>query len=224
MKQVPGNPKAATPHQRTHRAPRQSRAHASTEALLDAGLECLERQGPSGLSVAQVATQAGSSVGSFYFRFQDKETFVRAVLQRGAARIAAEVEAMIEHAEASHATPAELIGAFASLSLIVLERHRHMFAMFIRRGLDNEEAWEGVARFGPQVLDRLVQALARYPEMAKIPDWQQKVRFSVHAARAAVVARYYNPHAPLPKDRRELAYCMRRLVLRYVGLPDAADA
>ena len=86
-------------------------------------------------------------------------------------------------------------------------------------------AWgEGASRFGPQVLDRLVQALARYRELAKIPDWQQKVRFSVHAARAAVVARYYNPHAPLPKDRRELAYCMRRLVPRYVGLPEAAGS
>ena len=59
----------------------QRRAHATRDALLAAGRQLLTRHDVESLAIADIAGACGLSVGSFYGRFRDKETFF-AVLQQ----------------------------------------------------------------------------------------------------------------------------------------------
>ena len=59
------------------RRPKQARSRATEDALLDAGLACIEAVGIEATSMALVAERAGASIGALYFRFGDKERFVR---------------------------------------------------------------------------------------------------------------------------------------------------
>ena len=68
---------------RVHRQALQARSQATETALLDAGLDLLQTQGFEGLSMQAVAERAGASIGALYFRFGDREGFVRAMLARG---------------------------------------------------------------------------------------------------------------------------------------------
>lgn len=52
------------------------------QLLLDAGLELLPQTGCAGLSVRKLADHAGVNLGMFHYHFKNKDTFVRAVLQR----------------------------------------------------------------------------------------------------------------------------------------------
>lgn len=52
------------------------------QLLLDAGLELLPQTGCAGLSVRKLAEHAGVNLGMFHYHFKNKDTFIRAVLQR----------------------------------------------------------------------------------------------------------------------------------------------
>ena len=52
------------------------------QRLLDAGLELLPETGCAGLSVRRLTEHAGVNLGMFHYHFKNKDTFVRAVLQR----------------------------------------------------------------------------------------------------------------------------------------------
>ena len=53
--------------------PKQSRSARTLERIVDASLELLATEGPSGLTVHAVVEKADSSVGSFYARFKGKD-------------------------------------------------------------------------------------------------------------------------------------------------------
>lgn len=59
--------------------PRQARAHATVEAILEATSQVLVDQGYARLTTTRVAERAGVSVGSLYQYFDDKADLVRAV-------------------------------------------------------------------------------------------------------------------------------------------------
>lgn len=52
------------------------------QLLLDAGLALLPQTGCAGLSVRRLVEHAGVNLGMFHYHFKNKDTFIRAVLQR----------------------------------------------------------------------------------------------------------------------------------------------
>ena len=64
----------------TLKPPQQNRSRKAANALLQAGRQGIETRGIAGLSMADVAAEAGASVGSLYFRFGNKSQFVGAAL------------------------------------------------------------------------------------------------------------------------------------------------
>lgn len=70
--------KATAPRKR----PRQERSRALVEAILDAAARLLVRDGYEGTTTNRIAEIAGVSVGSLYQYFPNKESIVRALLER----------------------------------------------------------------------------------------------------------------------------------------------
>ncbi len=64
------------------RPPRQARSQATLDRLLDAAEDLLNEKGWEDTGVAEVARRAGSSVGSFYARFHDKDAMLNALHER----------------------------------------------------------------------------------------------------------------------------------------------
>lgn len=53
--------------------PKQNRSRRTLERIVQASLAILEEEGPESLTVHRIVERAGSSVGSFYARFQGKD-------------------------------------------------------------------------------------------------------------------------------------------------------
>ena len=212
-----------------HRRARQARSQATEAALLDAGLAHFAAQGFEGLSMQAVAERAGTSIGALYFRFGDRERFVQAVLARGFDRIRADTEQLLAKVTAAHASPQAVIRAFVDLAVRVQQNSHGVFRAVLRRALVDPAAWEPVGRLANDATRRLIAALAQYPEVTALPDWEQRVMFAVFAARGAHFNGMYNAQAPLPRTHDALVDVLHDLVLRHIGLPalpmtDAADA
>ncbi|MEM7138370.1 MAG: TetR/AcrR family transcriptional regulator [Myxococcota bacterium] len=68
------------------KAPRQARARATVEVLLEATAQVLVERGYAGLTTTRIAERAGVSVGTLYQYFEGKAELVRTVHQRQVAR------------------------------------------------------------------------------------------------------------------------------------------
>lgn len=66
----------------TVRPPQQRRSRESYERVLDAAYRLLEENGFEGVTVQEVATRSGVSIGAIYERFGNKETLLRSVHAR----------------------------------------------------------------------------------------------------------------------------------------------
>jgi len=89
--------KAAT---ELRKAPRQERAGATFEAILEAAARILSEQGPRRLTTNRIARRAGVSVGSLYQYFPNKHAIVRALLEREILRAATLRPALLDDASA----------------------------------------------------------------------------------------------------------------------------
>lgn len=64
------------------KAPKQPRSQRTLERLARAGLDLLRSEGPASVTVQAVVARAGSSVGSFYARFDGKDDFLAYLRER----------------------------------------------------------------------------------------------------------------------------------------------
>jgi AcrR family transcriptional regulator len=68
--------------QKSHgRKIKQQRGHATYQALIETGFKLLEKKDLENISVAELAKEAGYSVGAFYARFHSKDEFFSALIQ-----------------------------------------------------------------------------------------------------------------------------------------------
>jgi len=64
------------------RPPQQERSRKTLERILDAAMEIIDENGVQAATVSAVVERAGSSVGSFYARFEGKEDLLRYLEER----------------------------------------------------------------------------------------------------------------------------------------------
>lgn len=81
--------------ERSRRNPKQARAQATVEAILDAAFQVLEARGAAGLTTNHVAERAGVSIGTLYQYFADKEAILAALGQRQAEAIRERITAIL---------------------------------------------------------------------------------------------------------------------------------
>src|SRR5580698_8674389 len=89
---------------KTHhrREPQQRRARETVEAILDAVVRILKREGVAAVTTNHVAEVAGVSIGSVYQYFPDKRAIFSALHQRHIQQIDRIVETtLVEHAASS---------------------------------------------------------------------------------------------------------------------------
>jgi AcrR family transcriptional regulator len=84
------------------RRPQQRRARQTVEAVLDAVIRLLKREGSRAITTNRIAEVAGVSIGSVYQYFPDKRAIFTALHQRHVEQIDRLIQnALVEHAESS---------------------------------------------------------------------------------------------------------------------------
>lgn len=137
---------------------KQARSRATRDALVRAGRTLCEIKDFDELSVAEIATAAGCSVGSFYSRFSDKDGFFRALVGDAELRDAADTGPTAPDPKQSiDALLAEVIAS----TLAGYRRRRGLIRAAIRRSMTEPALWEPYRRRGHDHADRLVARLQR---------------------------------------------------------------
>jgi AcrR family transcriptional regulator len=99
-------PKTAFLEFQARKTPQQSRSVATVEAIFEATIQVLLKDGPEALTTVHVARRAGVSVGTLYQYFPNKQALLLAVLERHMLRTITAVEATCAE---SHLQPLEVM-------------------------------------------------------------------------------------------------------------------
>jgi AcrR family transcriptional regulator len=93
--------KAKAKNSPVRREPKQRRARETVEAVLDAVVRILKRNGVEGVTTNRVAEVAGVSIGSVYQYFPDKRAIFTALHDRHVSQITSLIEStLVQHAAA----------------------------------------------------------------------------------------------------------------------------
>lgn len=152
---------------------KQARSRATRDALIGAGLRLVEERDFDALSIAEIAAAAGCSVGAFYFRFTDKDTYFRAL-------VAATVEDGAALFETLAATPPErVVARLVALTVQSYRRRRGLLRAAIRASMSDVTVWEPFKRRGHAIADAVVARLAR-PGTGQAGR-ERRIRFALQA-------------------------------------------
>jgi AcrR family transcriptional regulator len=193
--------------------PQQARSRATVDTILDAAARVLRKHGYDDATTNRIAEVAGVSVGSLYQYFPNKESLVRALIER---HDAAMWSVFTDHATAAigkpfgEAIPAVIDALFAS-HLVDPELHRVLHQQIPRVGaLAILEQTNVRCR---AVVENLLQA--RPDQHRRADDVATTALVVVEAVEALIHASLELPPARAKAVQRHAS----ELVLRYLGAP-----
>jgi AcrR family transcriptional regulator len=187
-----------------------------------AGRALLETRDIDAMSIAELARAIGMSVGSFYGRFKDKESFF-AVLQQ---QITAEWQVLAEGALAPPArgerAPAATVTALCGMVIGSCRRDAGFLRAALKHASTHPSSWTPIKAAGQVVTTAFVTALGSGLAHLRPADRHLRVRFAMQMIYGTAVNAVLNDPGPLllanPRLERELA----RVVCQYLGLPAPA--
>lgn len=210
---MPAGPRAKT----RLRTPRQARAIATRDAILEAAARILARGGWDALTTNAIAARAGVSIGSLYEYFPDKRAIADALLERhlaaGEETLRARAASLLHGVEARplREVVAALVDGFVALHAADPKLHRVLSSEVpLSKAVRARVAalTGGAAALVADVLRRHPQARAADPDLAG--------RLMVDAC-DALTHRWIVDAAGAPLPAHNLAAELTDLLVRYVA-------
>lgn len=115
--------------------PRQERSRVTVERLVRATEILLAERGPESLTVHDIVSRAGSSVGSFYARFEDRDAALRYVEERFWREAEARWDAYLAADRWSGRSPLEIVSRVIRDLVRVVMADRARFRAFLVQAL-----------------------------------------------------------------------------------------
>jgi AcrR family transcriptional regulator len=195
---------SSVPPLRWIKPPQQARSKKTLGRVLDAAEDVIRERGVAGLTVSEVVRRAGSSVGSFYARFADKEGLLATLHERTCDEALATAELALDPARWQAADIASIIEEVIRFTAVQCEeRLGIMLAFLALAASDVSYARRRAALEGKigAMLGRLLHG--RADEIAH-PDpllaASVIVRLVLATLESDTLARRLSSTAPAPKD------------------------
>jgi AcrR family transcriptional regulator len=199
--------------------PVQARSQQTLERLLDATEAILDERGLEGVTIAEVARRAGSSVGAFYSRFADKDALMRCVLQRFNDQAIATAQAILEPSRWQAIAAADALEMMIQFMLRILrERRALIWALTVGAATDPELVTLG-ERLHRAITDGMLRLIRERGHCVAHPEPATAVHMAVWLVLSAMEARALHGHQrEAALDDATVGRELAQMVIRYVGL------
>ncbi|MGO4326640.1 TetR/AcrR family transcriptional regulator [Cupriavidus sp. 2TAF22] len=201
--------------------PQQERSEATLKALLSAGRTLINEAGSlTGFSLADLTRAASTSVGAFYARFSDKETFCALVLEDTLAELRAALDFALATDAAWTTGPAAVIcGRVVGFYAGQLRRHRGLFAAYMRHGPAQNPLWQPIREANQRMLDTMVPRLARHIPPGRFARQEAETRIAIQLVVSALTSIVLHAPSGLDLDDPLLEHRLTGMLHRYLALP-----
>lgn len=196
--------------------------------MLQAGRELIEASGNlDDLSINDIVERAGTSIGAFYRRFDNKDAFFEVVQDRVMTEGLDYVRAILQRDTVWRSNDAgALSDAVVAFYVLVFRRNRGLYHASLLRSSQLKPSWDAAKEANREVLallvPRLVDALlaARGAPASQAAALDFEVRASVQMINGLLVNIILNDPGPLSLASRRLRPWLQTAFRRCLGLPD----
>ncbi|WP_129515900.1 TetR/AcrR family transcriptional regulator [Burkholderia stabilis] len=207
--------------------PRQTRSQEGLIRMLEAGRALIEASGNlDELSINDIVERAGTSIGAFYRRFDNKDTFFEVVQDRVMTESIEFVRAELAGRPAWRSADAGVLAdATVGLYVRAFRRNRGLYHASLLRSSQHKESWNAVKETSTEVLALIVPLLVDAIHAARGRAARKAaLDFDVRAALQLVIGLLVNSvlhdPGPLSLSSRRLEPYLQAQFRRCVGLPD----
>jgi AcrR family transcriptional regulator len=199
-----------------HKPPQQERSRKATDALLRAGLKGIEARGIDALSMADVAAEAGASIGSLYFRFGDKSQFVGAALAIALDDFRDRGLALCELAARQKWSERRALERWVSLLVAVVRQRRTLVKEMIRHVVAQPNSWAPINERRRELEDKLFSVLAARRNGTRDTAWDMRLRIGLQAVGGCLVHMLVIDPGPLRIDDPSVEVSLCELLFSYI--------
>lgn len=179
------------------KVPRQERARATYERIVDAGMRVLVERGYAGASTNRIAAEAGVSPGSLYQYFPNKDAVVVAVIERYADEFAAEMgQTLTSHLQEP---PEALLRLLLEALTDRLGAHPEVLRAVIE-DVPRQASQPRLDAFEQRVADILRGYLMLHRDVVRATDLDAAIWILVQLVEQLTV-RYVLDAPPIPRER-----------------------
>jgi len=186
------------------------------ETLLEIGRRLIEERGIDDCSMSEVAAAAGSSIGSLYFRFGNRERFISEVMQRQLDGAREQLEVTIARLEGS-ASADEAISGVVSWLFEVFARNKGLLRVQLKRTLEAPEVWRPYQVFAGEIVERTIALIAPFEALGADPAWKDRVRVALQVVIGTLNNMLINDPGPLKLDDGRAAEEFSKLTRAYLA-------
>ena len=188
MSDDPRNPRLPTPSVaaetrtaplRWVRPPQQARSQETLERILDAAEVLVGEKGFDDTPVAEIVSRAGSSVGAFYSRFEDKEALLHALYERYLVQALATADDVLEPGRWESATVREIIDSVVRFLVQVYRDQGGLIRAFVIRNHTDPSFQARRQRLSHRVSEGLCSVLLGHGDEISHPDPQRAAAFGM---------------------------------------------
>ena len=170
---------ARIPELRWVRPPRQARSQLTLDRILDATEVLVSEKGFDDTPVAEIARRAGSSVGSFYSRFADKDALLDALHERFLAQAMATADSALDPARWQQTSIEEIASAVVRFLVEIHREQRGLLRAFTVRMRTDPEFLVRRERLAQHVAAGLSALLLAHRAEIQHADPQRSVGFAL---------------------------------------------
>jgi AcrR family transcriptional regulator len=205
-------PEKGRPPAEPGRQPRQERGERRVEEILDAAAEVIAEVGVDAATTNAIAERAGSSVGSLYHFFPNKEAIIRALASRYDGELRAVNQAAIPEAAAKLPVPEMVEGIVTPLAHFIERNPAYMPVFHATRDPRNPGCMT-------EDLTETIVGLVEHLMAARTPSVPADLRRLRAGVAVELVHRMLNYAWTAPPAQREkIVRELKRLLALYAGM------
>jgi AcrR family transcriptional regulator len=157
----------------TRKTPKQQRGYEAERKIIEAALIIFAEKGYAGARVGDIVKLSGSSTGSFYFRFKNKEALFDYILDRYVEKCRTTI------AETTKNTPvsfAEIIYRAVCRNVELVEMNEGFYRAINEVSIGNPQVWNRLQDLSKELSVAIIEWGRPFSGEVKAPDYERAVR------------------------------------------------
>ncbi|MEM7409847.1 MAG: TetR/AcrR family transcriptional regulator [Myxococcota bacterium] len=161
------------------RPPQQARSQETLERILDAAEQLVGEKGFDDTPISEIVSRAGSSVGAFYSRFDDKSALLHALYERYVQQALATADEALDPSRWAGASVAEIIDAVVRFLVEIYRDQGGLIRAFVMRNHVDPSFQARRERLSHRVSEGLSELLLAHPDEIAHPDPARAAAFGM---------------------------------------------
>lgn len=199
----------------------QLRSRERRDKLLKAGMELLKENTILKLSIIDITAHCGYSVGTFYSRFVDKQSYFRAIQKAAVDLVLERVRIQFYDKDWSTSPNEDIFRAYVDILVDTVVSHTHGV---VKESLtyvdDDEKFWSPMRESADQLAQYFMQTIQPRFKANNTKQSYNTATFALQMMYATMAYATTGDHGPRRMDQPEFKEDLLRMLLLYIDIDD----